>query len=266
MPAFGWKTPLPLRLGGGVPVVDGYYRSMQNARPEVLKGRDGTEIDIKNKVAARILAVAWWDTERRTNQRDPFRFTFAKRDYVDGDTGAHRPLTDLLSVLERWERFLSIRPTATASLQDRRAALAGRIVGMASNARGAIDSAMQGVFGSWYQGLSEYHVADVDYAGKVPAGSVKAYYGTIASTFNAQYPGAYSATYPWFSGLCIITINIQPPASVAQSVVDDRVSKALQTLDAVLPTYMSATINQWAPGQSGGGFILGVSKLSQGTF
>lgn len=250
-----------MRLGGGVAVVDGFYRSMQGARPEALKGKAGTEIDIKNMVAARILAVAWWDTERRTNQRDPYRFTYARRDYVDGDTGQHRPLTDQLSVLERWERFLSIRPAGTASLQDRRAALAGRIVGFASNTRGAIDSAMSGAFGTWYQGLSEYHVSDVNYAGKVPPGNVVAFWGTVSTTFSAQYPGAYSATYPWRSGLCTITVNIAPPASVAQSVVDDRVSKALQTLDAILPAYMSASVSQWAVGQSGTGFFCDVSLL-----
>lgn len=125
---------------------------------------------------------------------------------------------------------------------------------------------MAGVFGGWYVGLGENDVADVDYPGRSPAGTVTAYWPVVQAplpdTFHdAQYPGRYSLTYPWRSDLCHIAVLFQPPASADPARVATLRGKALQVLDDMLPAWMSATVSQLAPGQSGGGFVLGVSYL-----
>ena len=256
--AFGWKRPTPFKLGGRVgEPVDTFYKSIQSGRPEALRGGPGTEIDAKNMATARLLAIAWRDTQRRTLQGDPTRLTSARRDYVDGDTGKHF----YKSVLERWEAFLRIRPSDASSEADRRAAVTGRLVGLGPNTRSGIDTAMVGVFGSWYQGLSENKISDVNYAGKVPAGNVKAYYGAMATAFNADMPGEYNSTYPWSTGLAIISVNILPPASVPQATISALVAKGLQVLDAMLPAWMAGGISQFATGQTSAGFFCDLSKL-----
>lgn len=249
---------MPFKLGGRVgEPVDAFYRTIQAGRPEALRGGAGTEIDAKNMATARMLAIAWRDTQRRTLQGDPTRLTSARRDYVDGNTGAHA----MKSVLERWEAFLKISPSDGASDYDRRAAVTGRLVGQGPNTRSGIDTAMIGIFGSWYQGISENKISDIDYAGKVPPGNVKAYYGLPGTVFSADFPGQYSVTYPWSSGLSLITINVQPPQAVPQTTINALIAKALQALDGMLPAWMAVGISQLAAGQNTAGFFCDISKL-----
>ena len=117
------------------------------------------------------------------------------------------------------------------------------------------------VFGPWFKGVFESDITDVHYAGKVPPGNVHAYWANGSFTFSADYPGEYDASKPWRSGLAIINVGFQPPASTPQATIDETRSRALEVLDAMLPAWMSAVLSQWAPGQTNAGFFLGVSQL-----
>ncbi len=259
MACTGWMSPIPFRVGGrGHATIQGFYNSMRSNRTAALQGaKNVTEVDIENKVAARMLAVAWRETNRRVNQRDPLKLSFARRPVkLPGSD-----VTELLSPLERQERFLGLTPETTQSYQDRRAAVAARVASAASSARAQVSTAMSAIFGPWFKGVFENHIGDVDYAGKAPVGQVHAYWATSSFTFSSTYPGEYDAARPWTTGLAIINIGIQPPAATAQSDIDAKTTKALDTLDAMLPAWMSAAVSQWAPGQTTPGFFLGVSYL-----
>ena len=256
---FGWKAPFPLRFGARAhDVVDGFYSSIVQNRPEVLRGGGpNAEVDIENKAIARALAIGWWDTERRVAQSDPLALSERHRPVKDPATGT----VSYLSMLERWEAILGIhaRPDDTVFL--RRQNVAARLRGYTSNARIDVQRAMLAIFGPWFQGVFENHVGDVDYPGRVPTGDVIAYWGTAATVFSAQYPGTYDATRPWRTGLAVINVSFQPPDATAQTDIDARVTKALAVLDDMLPAWMSAEISQWATGQTTSGFYAGVSLV-----
>ena len=156
-------------------------------------------------------------------------------------------------------------PRAKASAERQPAATPRRCVGalasVTSAKRASVETAMQGVFGAWYVGIGENQTSDVDYPGKSPAGNVTAYWPTAQAatpdTFHdAEYPGRYSPTYPWRSGLCHIAILFQPPANADADAVARARGKALQgMLDDMLPAWMSATVSQLAPDQTETGFF-----------
>lgn len=255
---FGWKSPFPRRFGGGTEnPVDSFYRSMQNARPTVLRSASAqSDVDTENQIAARILAIGWNETARRVAQADPTKLGLDQRPVVYPGNAR-----EVISPLERWERIFVIRPADTASPAERRAAVAARAKGVVATTRSAVLDACKAIFGSWLQTFTENSVKDVDYSGKSPAGSVQAEWGTSTTTFSADYPGHYDASWPWTTGLAVVTAHILPPASVPQADVTLAVEKCLTALDDLLPAWMSATVSQWGPGQTQPGFIVGTSEV-----
>lgn len=258
MGTFGWKAPFPLKFGGRPGArIDAFYRSMQNGRVTALNGGEGTEVDIENKTAARLLGVAARETARRVNQRDPLKLSAMQRPVKDPETG----ITELISPLERAERIFGIHVVPGASLRSRRLAVKAKVVSYTSTTLEQVSLAMGGVFGSWLKGVFESDISDVHYAGKVPPGNIHAYWATNAFTFSADYPGEYDATKPWRTGLAVINVGFLPPANTSQDLIDDLRSKALMTLDDMLPAWMSAVLSQWGQGQTSSGFFLGISHL-----
>lgn len=258
MSTFGWKSPLPLKFGGkGKSLVQSTYDTVRNNRPEALRGGgDATEVEAENRMIARMLSVGWRDTARRLAQADPRRLSDKKRPvkFPDGTT-------ENLSMLERWERILVIRPRPEDSVTARRQAIHGRLRGYASCSLADVSGAMGAIFGDWFQGVFENDITDVHYAGKPTAGNVHAYWATNAFTFSSDYPGEYDATKPWTSGLAVINVAFLPPASASQEQIDSAVGQALEVLDDMLPAWMSGVITQWGPGQTAAGFYAGVSLV-----
>lgn len=263
MASFGWKAPWPRRFGGSAHArVATQLAMVRAARPDALISQDATsDVEIENRAIARLLAAGLNAVERQTVQRDPRRLSDARRLVTFPDGTQQR-----LNLIERWERILAIRPRTNATPQSRRAAILAALVGTTSVRRASVETAMAGIFGDWYIGLGENDLADVDYPGKAPAGTVTAFWPTaqaaLPDTFHdAEFPGRYSPTYPWRSGLCHIAILFQPPAGTDPALINAARDRAFRLLDSMLPAWMSATVSQLAPGQSGGGFILGVSYL-----
>ena len=252
-----WRSPFPIRLGGGGhKLIGSFYSAMQASRPDALTGGEGTEVDIENKAAARLLAMGWRATERRVAQRDPMSLStlVTPVTFPDGTT-------ESVSMLERWERVLQIVPARGASDRARRATVAGKLKGQTSTTLTAVTDAMVSVFGSWFHSVSENSVDEVDYVGRATPGNVRAYWADSGYTFTASYPGRYDASLPWYTGLAIIGINIQPPASVEQAEVDAKARQVLGILDDMLPAWMSAVISQMAPTATVTGFYLGQSLI-----
>lgn len=258
MPSFGWKAPLPFKLGGGGDaLVDSFYRAMRNARPEALRSSDPTsEVDIENQVAARMLALGWRETQRRVLQRDPRKLGIGTRpvNLADGTRST-------TSRLERMEAILGLHVSDSSTLRERRANVYAKVVAIVSTTRSNVASTASAIFGSWLQTITENRVTDVDYAGKVPAGTVHANYGTNATVFSANYPGEFNATYPWRSGLAVVDVHILPPASVPQDVVTATTEKFLTALDDILPAWMAGVVSQWGPGQTLAGFYADISLV-----
>lgn len=253
-----WKSPLPLRLGGGGHrLVEGFYKGMRAARPEALRGDPGTEVDIENRMAARMLAQSWRSTERRVLQRDPLKLSIDQRPVASPVTGA----LSNLSMMQRWEAILGVTPGPDASETDRRRAIAGRIAGSTSARLQSITAAMQTVLGSWFVGIVVNRVSDVDYPGRVPAGSVQASWPTPQLGFSSDSPGSFNPTYPWSSGLAKITVTYTPPVSADPLVVKRLREQVALVLDDILPAWMAFSLSQLAVGTTSAGFHLGVSPL-----
>lgn len=247
-----WRAPFPLRFGGGGhTLISAMVDLIRAGRPAALRGEDGTDVELENRAMARMLAAAWRSTSRRVAQRDPRALTELQRPvtFPDGTTRT-------CSLLERWERILGLVPAPDASARQRRAAVHAALVGQASAKRSAIETAMQAIFGSWYRGLRENRVADVHYPGRVPEGTVHAYW---PGPGTAQYPGETSSTWPWRSALCQVSVQFQPPANTSQREVDARIAQATRVLDAQLPAWMTFFFSQWGPTQTTAGFFAGVS-------
>lgn len=259
MGSWGWKNPFPRKFGGnGHQPVHDFFTAIEANRPEILRGGgDATEVHGENIMMARMLARGWRDTRRRALQADPRCLSAARRPVKNVDTGEEV----YLSMLERWEAILGLRPQSTDSLKSRRAAVLGKVRGYGGTARPDVTLAMQGVFGVWFKGVFESSVGDVHYAGKVPAGNVHAYWADGAFVFSAQYPGEYSATKPWTTGLARINVGVQFPASTPQDEIVAKMGQGLQVLDDMLPEWMSAIISQWGANQVNSGFYLGISHL-----
>lgn len=259
MSSFGWRAPLPFKLGGGrSETVRAMHEVVRNSRPVVLQdGGDATEVEAENRTIARMLAVGWRDTERRRKQADPMKLSALVRPVKDPETGE----VEALSMLERWEKILGIRAWDRDAIVDRRRAVAARLRGYTSNTVATINSAMGAAFGPWFISVEERDIDEVDYPGKAPAGSVYASWIDSGYTFTSDYPGTYNASYPFSSGLARITVNFVPPANTDQADIDAKASKALETLDAILPAWMSATTSQWAIDQTSGGFFADISLI-----
>ncbi len=236
-----WKAPLPLRLGGGgTRDVDAAYKMIRANRPEILRVDQGSTsmVEVENKAMARLASVGWRAIRRRVNQWNPDRLNSAVRPVSNPETGA----VEDLSPLERWERILGVPPRYGSSLAERRANVKAKFISTTSNARGAIEEAMQGVFGSWYTDILRGTVNDVDYSGKSPAGTRVAKWLDNVFVFNADYPGEYDANYPWMSTLSCIIVRFTPPQSADDNAIRERVSKAAAVLDDMLPAWATASI------------------------
>jgi hypothetical protein len=253
-----WRAPFPFRFGGGAhKTVQTFYQQARASRPDMLRGGEGTNVDIENKTIARIMAAAWRDTERRVASGNPSKLSNARRPVVFPDSGE----TEELSALERWERIFGIVPRHDQSERSRRAAVKSRMVSYTSANLAAVTDAMIAVFGDWFISVTTNSVDDIDYAGRSPAGSVYAYWSAGGLTFSADYPGQYDAAVPWRTGLAIVCINMRPPAATEQREIDAKTGEALRTLDAMLPAWMSGVVSQWAPDQTEPGFYLDVSHI-----
>lgn len=232
---------------------------MRQARPDMLRGEEGTEVDLEAKVAARLFAAGWRATERRTAQRDPAKLSALRRPVVlPGATAA-----TLLSPLERWERILGLTPAAQASLTERRAAVKAKLVATASTRRAAVVETLGAIFGSWLVEVREFSASDVDYAGRVPAGTLHAFWASALFAFSAEHPGEFSSSWPWSSALCSITVEVRPPAATEPALARDAVGKAIRALDEQLPAWMGFVISQQPPEQTAAGFYLDTSLLDE---
>lgn len=265
MPGLGtWRAPLPLRLGGGGERrISTLLATLRAQRPQVLSSReDGSEVDLETRAMARMLWAALRDTERQVAQRDPRKLSDLRRDVVFPDGSSLR-----LSAVERWERVLGLVPARGASSQARRAAIFAALVAVSSTRRSAVETTMAGAFGAWYVGLGENRLADVDYPGRSPRGDVSASWPVIQNPptpdalHSASYPGRYSTTRPWSSGLCHVVVLFRAPASTSQVEIDAKVGKALQLLDDQLPAWMTFATSQLPADQTDAGFYAGVSLV-----
>lgn len=252
-----WRSPLPIRLGGGAhEPVDAFYKAIRASRPDALSGGEGTAVDGENRALARMLAEGQRSTDLRVAQRDPMALSTLRREvtFPDGTTRE-------VSILERWEDILFITPAEGATDHERRAAVAGRRAALVAGDILSLSGAMGSLFGDWFLRISTNRVADVDYAGRATPGSVYAHYGSGATVFSAQYPGSYDASLPWYSGVPIVTVVVQPTASIDQAEIDRRTAQAHALLDDTLPAWAIGYVSQLPADQTEDGFYAGVSLV-----
>jgi hypothetical protein len=107
MGSFGWKSPFPLRFGGGAhEAAENAYYSMTRVIGDAWTSDTDSVADAENVAAARLFMHVSRGIERYRYQAD---------------------LGLCTNMLERWETFLCVVPDDGASLHERRLAVKSRV-------------------------------------------------------------------------------------------------------------------------------------------
>lgn len=129
MSSFGWKSPFPLRLGGGHhKKVQKIYNTIRANTGSSLSSDPTAPNVLEDIAAARTLAVGHSMIDRRVNQSDPMK------------------LTDML---ERKEAILQIVPLSTDSGWTRRRNVTARTSYAYGSTSGALAALCESAFDPW---------------------------------------------------------------------------------------------------------------------
>lgn len=211
-----WTNPLPMRMGGKSRVrLRDLYAMAVGASGSLLAGDDGTETDLENRVIARMIVLGFRAARSRALQGDPLRLSEHARlvKYPDGTT-------EVVSPLVRWERILRLRPSPSATVTERRRAVAERR-GMSGIAdRQTLVALIERVLAPMLTTVTFVRAADLTF-------STCAWFG---GANTAALPGDTDATQ-WYSeagGLRIsylrnglTVLEAQAKASILRVVLDD---------------------------------------------
>lgn len=222
MPA-GWRTPFPLKLGGGgSKLVSDLYVTAKAGTGSLLLGGAGTETDLENRVLARMIAIGYRAARRRANGADPAKLHAGRRLITFPDDGSQA----MISPLERMEKILRLSVPPGRTLTQRRQAVADRLLLVQLCNRAGLRQMIDALVSPWV-----WSMPDPD----VTTGPTAFWQG---ATGSGGYPGsAPSGTQTWTSTLGLIAISVESPAHTPQS-AKDRLSARLTTaLDDMLPAY-----------------------------
>lgn len=211
---------MPMRMGGGghTRVEDLEATSRANGG-SLLFGDADTEIGLYHRVCALMIAQGFVAARHRALQADPLRASDEARPVPLPDG-----TTPTLSPLERWEASLRLRPTQSATVTERRAAVAARRALTGKSTRATIRTLLEGVFGTWTLVLYDYTVLTQPLPGS--------YWPSGAGT--PSYPGD-PAPDDWISDCYKVYGAAYAPAGTSAIEKARRVAQAYALLDDILP-------------------------------
>lgn len=228
MPGLGSLNPFPFKLGGG--------RSRVRAIVEQLAADRGTALDATNPdtvayaeclAIARQIAAAWSTNQRLANVWDPARMS--------------------VDILERWEAFLALNPSPSATVAARRTRLAEHFARFGRAAvTGELSAALEAAIGDAFVAIE--HISFANAQINVPDGT---------------YPWGSVGTVPWSSTVCHVLVRLQKPTGWTEGEFYAAAAEVGRVLDPILPAW--ATFDWYRPGPvsvvvsggpSAGGFYL----------
>lgn len=209
--AFGRYGGFPRRFGGGAPVLLQEHQAVLDA---LAPGYDvGEDSPIYDEVFAHALAVStiWALNKRLEGSMIPAR---------------------MLETLTTWEQSMRLRPKRADSLQTRRAAVAAKFLGLASNTISTIYDVCAALAGSVFLGLAQVDELDAIW---------------YAPGINPGPPG-----FEWTSNRATIAVRLER-TGIPDAVFLDLVQRIQVALTALVPAWMTFRI-----GTDEGGFIVDI--------
>ena len=215
---------MPMRMGGGghKRVEDLEATSRANGG-SLLYGDSETEIGLYHRVIALMIDQGFAVARNRALQGDPLLLSDDARPvtFPDGTT-------ETISPLARWERTLRLRPPPSATVTQRRQAVAHRR-GLSGRAnKGALRSLLEAIFAPWPITISNTRAVDLTAFTAIWPGATGA----------PAYPGAApTGTLTWYSEVCGYYFGVTAPAGADAAEKERRLNLANATLDDAVPAY-----------------------------
>lgn len=214
-----WANPFPKRFGGGATkLVDDLYATARGGSGSLLGGDTGTEIDIENRVIARMMSIGWRAAQGRALQSDSRKLSDIPRrvTFPDGTV-------EEISPLARQERILGLRPPLDADVTARRMAVHRKRVLSGHCDRGTLYALLAIACDGWSFAWAKKTTPDV--------GTMDAFWPD--ANYTPARPGEPLPEWASIIGRVSIVVNAPPTATQAQR--DARMSAITELLDAILP-------------------------------
>lgn len=133
----GGFSPLPWKLGGGVPRLKVLYDSLNQSLGTAYDTSDASNVTAETMAEARALHAVWSSNRRLALQTDPNR------------------MTDFMA---RWEKILDLHPNPTASDVVRRRAIAAKVLAWIGPS--SLDDVVAAIAGASFIGIEYTPLAD----------------------------------------------------------------------------------------------------------
>lgn len=203
--SYGGYHPYPRRFGGGKPALQTFHESLNAQRGTALDaGNSATTAWLEDLALMRAIVFDGWATNQRlAHQWDPRRMT---------------------DMLERWERILKLRPSPSATDEQRRDAILARFEqfsGIANHAK--LQKNLSAALGPVFVGIEYISVANA-----------------VVTVPDGTYPwGTANAEHPWTSSVAHILVLTQKPAGYTEAQFYETVAKVGPIVDALAPAWVT---------------------------
>lgn len=216
MPSFGGLHPLPMRMGGGITVLQRIVESLSSQLGTAYDSEDRDGIVYLELLAeARCIAAMWSQNARLANQWQGARMS---------------------DFLERWERIykLPVFPSDTLSMRRARVSVAQARVGGADGP--AVLDVCTTILGSAF--VSIVHTTSAGAVVWTPTG----------------WPMGSHGTLTWYSTVMHVAVKVTQPSSMDAAEFYDRTAALMVALDGILPAWV--TFDWFRESGLGAGFYL----------
>lgn len=215
---------MPMRMGGsGHRRVEDLEATSRANGGSLLSAGPDSEVGLYHRVVALVIDQGFAAARHRALQADPMRLSDEQRPVTISDG-----LTVTMSPLERWERILRLRPAPTATVTQRRFAVAQRMRLSGLSALSTLKDTLDKIFAPWPVIITIRKAADLTL--------FDAYWPLAAGT--AAYPGSVpSGTLRWYSGCYSFFFDVAADVGTSVEELARRMQIANATIDDMLPAH-----------------------------
>ena len=226
------------RTGGAYPLSRRVLESLQGGRGSAWSAAAGTAVYIENLVTARIVAFYLYEqSQRMANQFTPWGATSQ-------------------GTLSRWERIFGLLVGPNDTDQVRQARLAGAWASISTKNRPADLAALL----SSAMGLAFVAITPA------PAPANANVWWPAGATADLPSAHTATATIPWYSNVCLVSVQVTSPAGWTAQMFNDACSRASKILDANVRAWETWQLWQVDPVTGVKGFYLDRRNLGWSVF
>ena len=221
MARFGCYNPFPFRFGGGKRPIEIVHETLLESYAPVLNVEEGGLAFSESYAEAKLLSNIMVASERLKNQAIPSKALEAVPDF---------------------ERMMRIQPLSTATDNDRRDEIAGKLRGLFNNAEPDIRDACSKLLG---ENFVQIHYVD-------------------ESSAMTYWPGVQPGqpAMPWASWRALVLVEAQK-LRLTSDQYSEKVGRCARMLDNMLPAWMGFDIFRYDEVGGVDGFYLDESLLDE---